>query len=192
MHFSVRMCIIFSWFNTTLLQLSSCTPICLWLCSPLLDLGHFSDSWSFTRSVVFLGRGISQSQGRYLHTGQHKHRINAHWYPCLKWDSNPRSQCLSERRQFMPYTARPPWSVHLLILFLALQPWPLFQFHDHFYRRCDQLVARPLPKYRKTQTQNKHIHTPNIHTSSGIRTHDRSVWEGEDISCLALCEIFWS
>jgi hypothetical protein len=34
--------------------------------------------------------GISPSQGRYLHTGQHKHRINAHRHPCLEWDSNPR------------------------------------------------------------------------------------------------------
>jgi hypothetical protein len=25
----------------------------------------------------------------------------------LEWDSNPRSQCSSERRQFMPYTVRP-------------------------------------------------------------------------------------
>jgi hypothetical protein len=33
------------------------------------------------------------------HTGQHKHKINAHRHPCLKWDSNPRSQCLSGRRQ---------------------------------------------------------------------------------------------
>jgi hypothetical protein len=32
----------------------------------------------FTQSVKPLGRGISPSQGRYLHTGQHKHRINAH------------------------------------------------------------------------------------------------------------------
>jgi hypothetical protein len=30
------------------------------------------------QSVEFLGRGISTSQGRYLHTEQHKHRINAH------------------------------------------------------------------------------------------------------------------
>jgi hypothetical protein len=35
---------------------------------------------------------ISPSQGRYLHTGQHKHRINAHGHPCFEWDSNPRSQ----------------------------------------------------------------------------------------------------
>jgi hypothetical protein len=53
----------------------------------------------FTQSVGLLGRGISPSQGRYLHTGQHKHRINAHRHPCLKWDSNPRFQCFSWRRQ---------------------------------------------------------------------------------------------
>jgi hypothetical protein len=49
---------------------------------------------------------------------------------------------------------------------LALQPpWALasgFQFHDNFYRgrtlwTSDQLVARPVPKHRITQTQNKHI-----------------------------------
>jgi hypothetical protein len=31
----------------------------------------------FTQSVGHLGWGISPSQGRYLHAGQHKHRINA-------------------------------------------------------------------------------------------------------------------
>jgi hypothetical protein len=36
----------------------------------------------------------------------------------------------------------------------------------------DQLVARPLPKHRTTQTQNKHIHIPNIHALYVIRTHD--------------------
>jgi hypothetical protein len=39
----------------------------------------------------------------------------------------------------------------------------------------DQPIARPLPKHRATQTQNKHIHTPNIHALSGIRTHVPSV-----------------
>jgi hypothetical protein len=47
--------------------------------------------------------GISPSQGRYLSTEQHKHRINAHRHPCLEWDSNPRPQCSSRRRRFMPY-----------------------------------------------------------------------------------------
>jgi hypothetical protein len=32
----------------------------------------------FTQTVGLLGLLISPSQGRYLHTGQHKHRINAH------------------------------------------------------------------------------------------------------------------
>jgi hypothetical protein len=38
----------------------------------------FSVSWSFLQTVGLLGRGISQSQGRYLNTGQHKHRINTY------------------------------------------------------------------------------------------------------------------
>jgi hypothetical protein len=62
---------------------------------------------------------------------------------------------------------------------LVLQPpWALasaFQFRDYFTDgrtpcTSDQLVARPLPKHRTTQTQNKHIHTPNIHVLCGIRT----------------------
>jgi hypothetical protein len=55
------------------------------------------------QTVGLLGRVISSSQGLYLHTGQHKHRINTYTkLPCLVWDSKPRSQLLSERRQFMP------------------------------------------------------------------------------------------
>jgi hypothetical protein len=38
----------------------------------------FSASWSYTQSVGLLGRGISPSQGLYLYTEQHKHRINSH------------------------------------------------------------------------------------------------------------------
>jgi hypothetical protein len=42
-----------------------------------------------------------------------------------------------------------------------------FQFHDHFTDNrtpwaSDQLVVRPLPKYRTTQTQNKHIHQTSL------------------------------
>jgi hypothetical protein len=79
-----------------------------------MALQAFVGSWPlvkflelFTQSVCLLGRGISPSQGRYLHTGQHKHRINAHRHQCLKWDSKPRFQYARKRRQFMPYTGRP-------------------------------------------------------------------------------------
>jgi hypothetical protein len=44
----------------------------------LLGLGLFVNSVIFfTPMVELLGRVISPSQSRYLHTGQHKHRINA-------------------------------------------------------------------------------------------------------------------
>jgi hypothetical protein len=47
--------------------------------APLLGPGlFFSFVIIFTQTVGLLGRVISPSQGRYLHTGQHKHRINAH------------------------------------------------------------------------------------------------------------------
>jgi hypothetical protein len=58
--------------------------------------------WAYTQAVGLFGRGISPSQGRYLHTEQHKDRINAHRRACLEWDSNPRSQFSSGRRRFMP------------------------------------------------------------------------------------------
>jgi hypothetical protein len=44
----------------------------------LVDLGRFFSFLIYTQLVGLLGRGISPSQGRYLHTEQHKHRINAH------------------------------------------------------------------------------------------------------------------
>jgi hypothetical protein len=48
-----------------------CTALCY-------ALAAFSVPWSYTQSVAPLGRGISPSQGLYLDTEQHKHRINAH------------------------------------------------------------------------------------------------------------------
>jgi hypothetical protein len=50
----------------------------------------------------------------------------------------------------------------------------------------DQLVARPLPKHRTAQTQNKHMYTPKIHALLGIRTHGHSVRASEDSSWLRL------
>jgi hypothetical protein len=44
----------------------------------LLGLGRVFSFLIYTQSVGLLGRGISPSQGLYLHTEQHKHRIIAH------------------------------------------------------------------------------------------------------------------
>jgi hypothetical protein len=52
------------------LSFTICSPslIYLRLYIPLLNLGSFSASWAFTQSVGLLGRGISPSQSRCLHT----------------------------------------------------------------------------------------------------------------------------
>jgi hypothetical protein len=73
----------------------------LWLYSPL-DLGRFFSFLILYTVGRTLGWGISPSQRLYLHTKQHKRRINAHRHPCLEWDSSSRPQCSSGRRRFTP------------------------------------------------------------------------------------------
>jgi hypothetical protein len=73
-------------------------------------------------------------------------------------------------------------------LYSPLGPWSLLSVSWSFSDgrapwTSDQLVARPLPKHRTTQTQNKHIHIPNIHVLCGIRTHDPSFRASEDSLC---------
>jgi hypothetical protein len=48
----------------------------------------------------------------------------------------------------------------------------------------DRLVPRPVPKQTTTQTQNKHIHTQNIHALCGIQTHGPGFRVSEDSVCL--------
>jgi hypothetical protein len=79
------------------------SPLCLsniiWLYSPLLDHGVF---FGFLILLVYTAGRTSwtrdqPSRGRYLHTEQHKHRINAYRYSCLEWNSKPRFQRSRER-----------------------------------------------------------------------------------------------
>jgi hypothetical protein len=44
---------------------------------PFVDLGRFFSFLIYTQSIGLLGRRTSPSQGRYLHSEQYKHRINA-------------------------------------------------------------------------------------------------------------------
>jgi hypothetical protein len=57
----------------------SFTVLSVYGSTSLVDLGRVSSFLIYTsaQSVGLLERGISPSQGRYLHTEQHKHRINA-------------------------------------------------------------------------------------------------------------------
>jgi hypothetical protein len=93
----------YSWFSEMVMNNFSLS-LSLSLCdsTALVDLGRFFSFLTYTQPIGLLGRGISPSQGRYLHTEQHKHKINAYRHPCLEWDSNPRFQCSVGRRRFMP------------------------------------------------------------------------------------------
>jgi hypothetical protein len=97
------------WMETRYILLSVC------VFTALVDFGCFFSFLIYTQSVRLIGQGISLSQGRYLHTEQHKHRINTHRHPCLKWNLNPRSRYSSRQRWFMPYTAQPLWSADMYI-----------------------------------------------------------------------------
>jgi hypothetical protein len=63
----------------------------------LADLGHFFSFLILYTVDKTLWKG-DQPVARPLPAYRHA---------CLGWDSNWRSQCSSERRQFMPQTARP-------------------------------------------------------------------------------------
>jgi hypothetical protein len=87
-------------------------------------LAPFSIPSSYTQSVGRLERGIRQSQGRYLHIEQHKHRINAHRHPLLEWDSNTRHQYSSgevgSRLRQRSYCDRPRFHLHRKMYFHLL------------------------------------------------------------------------
>jgi hypothetical protein len=89
-----------------------------WLYSPLLGRGLF---FSFVIFCYTDGRSPWTSDepvARPVCTHRTTQTQNkcTHRHPSLKWDSNPRPQRSSGRRQFMPQTARPLWS-ELLSLF---------------------------------------------------------------------------
>jgi hypothetical protein len=84
----------------------------------------------------------------------------------------------NEPVSFFSLSLQPSWALASAFSFMIIftdgrTPWT-----------SHQLVARPLPKHRTTQTQNKHLHTPNIHALCSIRTHDPSFQRSEDSSCL--------
>jgi hypothetical protein len=74
----------------------------LWLYSPLLNLGHF-----FGFLILYTDSRIpwtgDQPVARPLPTTRTTQtQKKAHGHPYLEWDSNPQTQCSSERRQVMP------------------------------------------------------------------------------------------
>jgi hypothetical protein len=77
------------------------------------------------------------------------------------------------------YITKLIWLAYLFNPFLLyLTVLRLFYYFDHF------TYSRSRPKHRTTQTQNKHIHIPNIHALCGIRTQDPGFRASEDSTCL--------
>jgi hypothetical protein len=54
-----------------------------------VDLGRFFSFLIHRQSSGLCGQGISPSQGRYLHTEQHKHRINTEKHPWARLKFEP-------------------------------------------------------------------------------------------------------
>jgi hypothetical protein len=79
--------------------------------APMLEhRADYSVSLIFPWAVGLLGRVISSSQGLFLNTGHHKHRkMRTHIkHLCPRRNLNPQSWPPSDRRLFMPQTARLP------------------------------------------------------------------------------------
>jgi hypothetical protein len=91
-------------FITNALSLSL-SPV--FLVAPTWRIGH---PWNSFVSLQFLNIKTADmaswtgdlSFTRPLPTQDNTNRINAHRHPCLEWNSNPRPQRSSDRRQFMP------------------------------------------------------------------------------------------
>jgi hypothetical protein len=78
-------------FNITEIQLTRCeTHMCIIIYTPHTLLFFSMALPAHLQSAGLLGRVISPSQGRYLNTGQHKHRINAYTQqtsmPCVGFE----------------------------------------------------------------------------------------------------------
>jgi hypothetical protein len=89
-----------------------------WLFQPIQGpVLLFSSVIIFSQMVGLPRRVISLSQGRYLNTGQHKHRINAYTHQTsIPWVGfETRSQHPSERREFILQTAWLLWPAHIYI-----------------------------------------------------------------------------
>jgi hypothetical protein len=63
------------------------------------------------------------------------------------------------------------------------EAWSLIHFRNHFSQRV-VLTGRVISSSQGHYLNTEHKHISNIHALSGIRTHDPSVWESEDSSCL--------
>jgi hypothetical protein len=111
----------------------------------------------------------------------------------VTWAVNPAQPLSSAHKRVYFLT---PFLRHFSMIFpMALPahsgPWPLIQFRNPFSQTVGLLgrvisssQGRYLNTWQHKHRINSYTHTPNIHSLSGIRTHDPSVQASEDSSCL--------
>jgi hypothetical protein len=73
----------------------------------IITKGYTAHCWALAAFAEQLGRGISPKQELRPHSRKQKTQNKRTQNTCLEWNSNPGPQCLSGRRRFMPYNARP-------------------------------------------------------------------------------------
>jgi hypothetical protein len=156
----------------------------------------FSASWSFTQSVCLLGRGIGPSQGRYLHTGQHKQnkrtQTSMHCYLFIILNGvrlSPHGTAATTGLLYQPLMiddgdcgsiggmkiGRGNWSTRRKPAPATLCPPQMPNAHTRARSQAaDAVVSQRLTAWANVRP---------IHALNGIRTHDPSVWAGEDTSC---------
>jgi hypothetical protein len=117
--------------------------------------------------------GLFQSRIYFLMlwTGDRPDAKIAEIDPCLEWDSNPRSQCPSGRRQYVLQTARPLGPAGLLLisseipssLLLSNELYPAVFWSSYRILKCDE----------KRDTV---LHQPERMPLSSLFSHKMLIW----------------
>jgi hypothetical protein len=159
-----------------------------WLYSSLLGLGLFFSFVIFfsTQTVELLGRVINPSQCRYLNTGQHKHRINAHRDVHALSGGKRQYQLHKYRSQLMVMLIYYCYSIFIKTSSSGGLGRSAFSHSELIskYETYRQSVGPP--RWGTSSSQDRYIHrTKHEHRNNvRIRNHDPRVRSGKDVSCL--------
>jgi hypothetical protein len=96
-----------------------------WLFQPIQDPGLLFSSVIILQTVGLFGRVISPSQGRYLNTGQHKHRINAYTHQTsMPWVGFEPTIPATKRVKTVHALDRAATVTGLLTYIILFKSWP--------------------------------------------------------------------